>query len=415
MIVIHSFRTAHSAFGACPNPPGRHHAARRVASPNPPSSQLQIRPRRLSQSALVASPNRPRRISQSPSSHLPIALVASPNRPRRISQSPSSHLLIRPRRTSTPPPVALPATSPCNIAARLCAASHPGRVTSAVTSPPHRRLASPLSFLPASLPCPVPFSPPYPPLSPCHVPFSPPCPPLLPLSCPLLSPLSSPLPPVLGPSLPPCPVPLPPYSIWHNNILPALVLPSPLSSFPLPSHPFLPALTLNRLSAQAIAPPVPLPLLSLMSPPPSPRFPPLCPHSHPTFPSFHPFFPISPLLSHDFPAPPFCHLRLQPRDRHGTASCTFDEMREMRPCMRHPSEPFLSALRTPNLHTSLILSPSRHPLSPLSSTLSPLSSSLPPVLLSPPCPPLSPLSSSLPPVLLSPPCPPLSPLSSVPP
>ncbi|CAI5985910.1 unnamed protein product [Closterium sp. NIES-64] len=132
----------------------------------------------------------------------------------------------------------------------------------------------------------------------------------------------------------------------------------------------------------------------------------------------------------------------QPRHRHGTARCAFDEMREMQPFMRQHLSSSLRTfpLRPPEgkciLHSTaltrtrafllippipVILSPPYPSLSPLSFSLplvllsppclplSPLSS-LPPVL-SPPCPSLSPLSFSLPPVLLSPPCPPLTPLS----
>ncbi|CAI6010604.1 unnamed protein product [Closterium sp. NIES-65] len=219
------------------------------------------------------------------------------------------------------------------------------------------------------------------------------------------------------------------------------------------------------------SPHFPLPLLSLMSPAPSPHFTPPCPHSHPS-PSSHHSYPVFPPLSLVFSPPPISPPRLQPRHRHGTASCTFDEVREMWPfksqclssSLRTSSSPpsssgaeawrvrvtggkcivqstALTRIRAPGLHTSVILSLPCHPLLPLSSShayhplpptpppppvllclhrhplspcppLPPLSPSLPPVLLSPPCPPLSPLYSSLPPVLLSPPCPPSPPPKS---
>ncbi|CAI6009890.1 unnamed protein product [Closterium sp. NIES-65] len=130
----------------------------------------------------------------------------------------------------------------------------------------------------------------------------------------------------------------------------------------------------------------------------------------------------------------------QPRHRHGTARCAFDEMREMQPFMRQHLSSSLRTfpLRPPVVasvvgaglgrevhlalncaHTNPRIPP--HPSNPRH-PLSALSFSLPPVLLSPPCPSLPPLSSSLPPVslsplsslppvLLSPPCPPLTPLS----
>ncbi|CAI5479232.1 unnamed protein product [Closterium sp. Yama58-4] len=93
------------------------------------------------------------------------------------------------------------------------------------------------------------------------------------------------------------------------------------------------------------------------------------------------------------------HPRLQPRHRHGTVICTFDEVREMRPFTR---QRLSSSLRTSSSPPSSSGECMRAHL-----TCTPPSS--PPVILSPPCHPLSPLSSSPLPVILSPPCPPSPP------
>ncbi|CAI5953114.1 unnamed protein product [Closterium sp. NIES-64] len=116
----------------------------------------------------------------------------------------------------------------------------------------------------------------------------------------------------------------------------------------------------SLLSQLILSPPFPRPQLSLTSPPPSPHFTVL--------------YPISPQLCLHFPPPPFRHPRLQPRDRHGTASCAFDEMREMRPFMR---QRLSSSLRTFPLRppvVAILLRPRCPPLTPLSSSSRPVHS-----------------------------------------
>ncbi|CAI5525945.1 unnamed protein product [Closterium sp. Naga37s-1] len=139
----------------------------------------------------------------------------------------------------------------------------------------------------------------------------------------------------------------PPFSPGRTSVSPQVAPPfSPrshllLQSPPVP-HPHLPIPPKQSLSSFYL-----LPSFSPFFPSCLPRLPPISPlHALipiPPSPHFNFIFPISPLLSLGFPPPPFSHPRLQPRDRYGTASCTFDEVREMRPftCQR-----LSSSLRT---------------------------------------------------------------------
>ncbi|CAI6002922.1 unnamed protein product [Closterium sp. NIES-65] len=137
----------------------------------------------------------------------------------------------------------------------------------------------------------------------------------------------------------------------------------------------------SLLSQLILSPPFPQPQLSLTAPPPSPHFTVL--------------YPISPQLCLHFPPSPFRHPRLQPRDRHGTASCAFDEMREMRPFMR---QRLSSSLRTFPLRPPVVASAGVV----IESALVPWQNA---GVRGAEAPPPSPLSSSHPPVILLPACP----------